>query len=70
MAQQTHHDLKNNRNCAFLMHPFSLCFCLQSGVLKFNGLVGLTLEQKLFPEYLKDMGYRTHIIGKYESKIC
>ena len=25
---------------------------------------GLTLEKKLLPEYLKDLGYSTHLIGK------
>ncbi len=27
---------------------------------------GLSLERKILPEYLKDLGYSTHIVGKYD----
>ncbi len=37
---------------------------VQRFVLKSTSLTGLTVERKLMPEYLKDLGYSTHIIGK------
>lgn len=38
---------------------------LQSNVMWQHLPFGLGLDQKLFPEYLKDVGYKTHLIGKW-----
>ncbi|XP_015593015.1 arylsulfatase B [Cephus cinctus] len=38
---------------------------MQHGVLKGAEARGLPLQEKLLPEYLRDLGYRTHIVGKW-----
>ncbi|KAJ8670681.1 hypothetical protein QAD02_001940 [Eretmocerus hayati] len=38
---------------------------MQHGVLKGAEPRGLPLKEKLLPEYLKEQGYRTHIVGKW-----
>ncbi|XP_003702313.2 arylsulfatase B [Megachile rotundata] len=38
---------------------------MQHGVLKCAEPRGLPLQEKLLPEYLKELGYRTHIVGKW-----
>ncbi len=37
----------------------------QNFVFITTSLSGLTLERRLLPEYLKDLGYSNHIVGKY-----
>ncbi len=36
----------------------------QSGVLMMSGVTGLTLEKKLVSDYLREAGYRNHLVGK------
>ncbi|XP_001606377.2 arylsulfatase B isoform X1 [Nasonia vitripennis] len=38
---------------------------MQRGVLKGAEPRGLPLKEKLLPEYLRELGYRTHIVGKW-----
>ncbi|XP_011505473.1 PREDICTED: arylsulfatase I [Ceratosolen solmsi marchali] len=38
---------------------------MQHGVLKGAEPRGLPLTEKLLPEYLRELGYRTHIVGKW-----
>ncbi|XP_076235831.1 arylsulfatase B [Calliopsis andreniformis] len=38
---------------------------MQHGVLKCAEPRGLPLHEKLLPEYLRELGYRTHIVGKW-----
>ncbi|XP_017884012.1 arylsulfatase B [Ceratina calcarata] len=38
---------------------------MQHGVLKCAEPRGLPLHEKLLPEYLKELGYNTHIVGKW-----
>lgn len=38
---------------------------MQHGVLYGAEPRGLSLEEKLLPEYLKELDYRTHIVGKW-----
>ena len=39
------------------------------GVIKPSEPYGVSLEEKLLPEYLKELGYSTHIIGKVRPHI-
>lgn len=38
---------------------------LQHYVIRGDTADGLPLSQKLLPEYLKDLGYSTHLVGKW-----
>ncbi|XP_063986746.1 arylsulfatase J isoform X2 [Diachasmimorpha longicaudata] len=38
---------------------------MQHGVVKGAEPWGLSLDEKLLPEYLRDLGYRRHIVGKW-----
>lgn len=38
---------------------------LQSGVIRNEAPYGLGLNQKILPQYLKEVGYATHMIGKW-----
>jgi len=37
---------------------------MQHGVIMGGQPFGLSLEEKLLPQYLKEMGYATHAVGK------
>lgn len=38
---------------------------LQHYVIRGDTADGLPLSEKLLPEYLKDLGYSTHLVGKW-----
>ncbi|XP_031839749.1 arylsulfatase B [Nomia melanderi] len=44
-------------------HPINIG--MQHGVLKCAEPRGLPLREKLLPEYLRELGYNTHIVGKW-----
>ena len=37
---------------------------MQHGVIMGGQPFGVSLEEKLLPQYLKEMGYATHAVGK------
>lgn len=37
---------------------------MQSSVIMTSQAWGLGLEEKLLPEQLRDLGYKTHLVGK------
>jgi len=37
---------------------------MQHGVIMAGQPFGVSLEEKLLPQYLKEMGYATHAVGK------
>ena len=39
---------------------------MQHGVIMAGQPYGLSLEEKLLPQYLKDLGYATHAVGKVQ----
>ena len=50
------------------MYPYHIG--RQVGVLEPNAPTGLTLEKKLLPEALKEVGYDTHLVGKWHLGSC
>ncbi len=54
----------------FVKNGLSNYVQLQHSISKFwvlgqSSLGGLSLEYKLLPQYLKEVGYGTHLVGKY-----
>ena len=37
---------------------------MQHGVIKPEEPYGVSLDEKILPQYLKEMGYATHMVGK------
>ncbi|XP_075540031.1 arylsulfatase B-like [Dermacentor variabilis] len=50
---------------ALMSGRYSIHIGLQNGVLYPAQVGGLPLQQKLMPEYFKNLGYETHIVGKW-----
>ena len=44
---------------------YTVRYGLQDGTIPNNKPYGLNLTEKLLPEYLKELGYATHAIGKW-----
>ena len=43
---------------------------LQHDVLRELNPIGLNTSFKLMPEYLKELGYETHMVGKWHLGFC
>lgn len=44
---------------------YPIRYGLQTGVIPNNKEYGLNLDEKIFPQYMKDLGYATHAVGKW-----
>ena len=51
-----------------VLNDFSNQIGLQRSVIVGAEPYGLGLDEKIMPEYLKELGYRTHIVGKVTYK--
>ena len=51
-----------------LLHYY-LYYVLQHSIIAATEPYGLPTENKLLPEMLKKVGYRTHMVGKYVDEI-
>ena len=44
---------------------YCLLLGLQYHVIMVEDVYGLPLKEKLLPQYLKELGYKTHLVGKW-----
>jgi len=42
---------------------------MQNGVIMAGQPFGVSLKTKLLPNYMKELGYRTHMVGKVSSAV-
>ena len=47
-----------------MINGVPLSLGMQHGVIKPEEPYGVSLDEKLLPQYLKEMGYATHLVGK------
>ena len=55
---------------SFLTGRYAFRFGLGADAISKENPVGMDLEEKLLPEYLREVGYESHLVGKWHLGSC